>query len=84
MAKSIQSKFSRRQIFQCPIFGAPKDFSRMLPTYEDILRCCAQERWRICCESGGNKEPCFSVIAKNVALKIENLYLDAKNSFSFI
>ena len=62
---------------ECPIFGAPKDFVRMLPTYEDVIRCCAHERWRIGSETDGNKEPCFSVIAESVALKIENLYFDA-------
>lgn len=77
MPKSPQSKFSSRQMMQCPIFGTPKDFSRTLPTHEDVIKCCAHERWRIGCETGGNKEPCFSVIAENVALKVENLYTDA-------
>lgn len=30
---------------------------------EDIIRCCAHERWCIGNETGGNTEPCFSVIA---------------------
>ena len=75
MAKS--SKFSKRGALDCPIFGAPTDFARMLPTTEDVIKCCIHERWRLGSETTGNKEPAFSSIAEQVCVKRQMLYSDA-------
>lgn len=68
-AKSLQSKFSRQQMWQNSAFGASKDILQMLSIHEDIIRCCTHKSWWIVCEVGGNREPCFSVNAEIVALK---------------
>jgi len=46
----------------------------MLPTYEDVIRFCLEERRIIDVESGGNKESSFLNIAERVAEKIKILY----------
>ena len=73
-----QSKFSLRQTFVCPLFGNPKDLGlTQLPTYEDVLRCCAHERRSLGIDSGGNREPSFSIIVEGVANKVISLYGEA-------
>ena len=75
MAKS--SKFSKRRALDCPIFGSPTDFARMLPTKEDVIKCLIYEKWRLGSETTGNKEPIFSSISHFVCEKLQMLYSDA-------
>lgn len=50
-----------------------KEFSQL--SYEDIILCCLNERHLIGSESGGNREPLFSVIADSVAAKLLAIYI---------
>jgi len=73
-----KSKFSLRQTFECPIFGPPTDFGRLLPTYDAVIRRCGYERRELALlAADGNKEPTFSEIAHNVASKLISLYEEA-------
>ena len=75
---------STRNKFKCPIFGSPKDISQInLPTYEDMLRCCFFERLNLAPKTG-NKEPCFSIIAENVAAKIESVWAKASTAIPIV
>ena len=73
MAKS--SKFSKRRALDCPIFGSPTDFARMLPTKGDVIKCLIYERWRLGSETTGNKETTFSSISHFVCEKLQMLYV---------
>lgn len=68
-------KFQRRNIFKCPLFGKPEELKKtQLPTYQDMLKCCFQERQNLA-PLKGSKEPNFKDIVENVAKKIEKVYL---------
>lgn len=63
-----------RKDFECPIFGNPRDLlGNRLPTHEDVLRCCFQERFNLSCETN-NKRVSFSKVAAIVANKVKCLY----------
>lgn len=63
-----------RREFECPIFGHPRDLlPNKLPTYEDVLRCCFQERYNLSLETN-NKQVSFSKVSAIVANKVFNLY----------
>lgn len=75
---SNRTKFSSRKAMQCPLFGDPKDLVEShLPSIEDVILCCQQERFKLGTDSEGNKEPLFSVIADNVSKKVETIYTKA-------
>lgn len=66
-----------RQVFDCPIFGSPKDFpTSKLPTGEDVLRYCSQERYNLALKVN-NKSVSFSQVATIVANKTLGLYQKA-------
>lgn len=66
-----------RQVFNCPIFGTPKDIStNKLPTGEDLIRCCAQERYNLALKVN-NKSVSFTQVASTVADKVISLYQKA-------
>lgn len=70
---AVPKKIITRQVFDCPIFGTPKDFlSNKLPTGEDLIRCCSQERYDLALK-GNNKSVSFSQVASTVANKIIGL-----------
>lgn len=63
-----------RKDFECPIFGHPRDLlHNKLPTHEDVLRCCFQERFNLAVTIN-NKSVSFSRVASTVAKKIIGLY----------
>lgn len=74
---AVPKKIITRQVFDCPIFGTPKDFSsNKLPTGEDVIRCCSQERYDLALKVN-NKSVSFSQVASTVANKIIGLYQKA-------
>lgn len=76
MSKKPLKKFTRSE-FECPLFGYPRNFfSNKLPTYEDVLRCCFEERMKLAAECN-NKKVNFSVISGLVAKKVMVLYKNA-------
>lgn len=63
-----------RQAFYCPIFGEPRNFQpNKLPTYECVLRCCFEERYKLSLLKN-NRNVCFSDVASTVAKQIKFLY----------
>lgn len=65
---------SKRLAFKCPIFGTPKDFNcNKLPGYEDVIRCCQQERLNLSVECI-NIKVSFSDVSQTVAGKIKSIY----------
>ena len=73
MAKS--SKFSKQRALDCPTFGSPTGFARMLPT-KDVIKCLIYKRWHLGSETTGNKEPTFSSLSHFVCEKLQMLYTD--------
>lgn len=74
---SVSKKIITRKVFDCPIFGTPKDFAlNKLPTGEDMIRCCSQERHGLAVKVN-NKSVSFSQVASTVAKKIIGLYQKA-------
>lgn len=74
---AVPKKIITRQVFDCPIFGSPKDFSsNKLPTGEDVIRCSSQERYDLALKVK-NKSVSFSQVASTVANKIIGLYQKA-------
>ena len=48
---AVSNKIITRQVFDCPIFGTPRDLSTYkLATGEDVIRCCSQERYTLALE----------------------------------
>lgn len=42
------SKKITRQAYECPLFGNPRDLPQnKLPSQEDVLKCCFQERYNL-------------------------------------
>lgn len=71
------SKFNSRKVFICPLFGNPQELKKSrLPTHEDVLRSCFQERYNLAPVTG-SQEPKFSQIAENVADNVEEIYFTA-------
>ena len=61
-------------VFECPIFGHPRDFLQTkLPTHEYVLRCCFEERFKLSIETN-NKSVSFSKVAGTVAEKFKCFY----------
>lgn len=74
---AVPKKIITRQVFDCPIFGTPKDLSlNKLPTGEDVLRCLSNERYNLALKIN-NKRVSFSQVANTVANKIISLYKKA-------
>lgn len=63
-----------RQSFDCPIFGHPRDFlPNILPTHEDVLRCCFEERF-VLASKLNNTKVSFSSVSNVVAKKVKYIY----------
>lgn len=63
-----------RQVFDCPIFGSPKDLpNNKLPTGEEVLRSCFQERYSVALEIN-NISVSFKQVAQTVTNKLIGLY----------
>lgn len=74
---AVPKNLLTRQVFHCPLFGTPKDFlTNKLPTGEDVLRCCSQERYNLALKVN-NKSVSFSQVASVVANKIIGFYQKA-------
>ena len=59
----------------CPSFGRPKDLNTAgLPTLQDVILCCLEERRLLGKALKSQQEVKFSVIAENVAKKVIGLY----------
>lgn len=72
--KKVGAGVLTRRDFECPIFGHPRELlSNKLPTHEDILRCCFQERFNLAIEAN-NKRVSFSKVAVTVGNKVKCLY----------
>lgn len=70
----VSKKTITRHAFVCPIFGPSRDFlPSKLPTYECVLRCCFEERFKLSVETSNNCVS-FSKVADIVAEKIKCLY----------
>lgn len=70
----VSKKTIMRHAFVCPMFRPPRDFlPSKLPTYECVLRCCFEERFKLSIETI-NKCVSFSKVADIVAEKIKFLY----------
>lgn len=70
----LKKKNKTRSALECPIFGHPRDLlDNKLPTYEDALRCCCQEQYKISLETN-NRKVCISKVFEIVARKICILY----------
>lgn len=69
---AVSKKLTRSE-FECPLFGPPKDMPvNKLPTYEEVLRCCFLENYKIALDT--KKPVSFSQIAAVVAHKVKALY----------
>lgn len=65
-----------RKMIDCPIFGSFSDLSgRMLPTYEDMMKCYLYERHQM--QQLTKKDPAVNDIANIVSKKIESLWKKA-------
>lgn len=73
MNTSVSKKITRHS-FKCPIFGQPKDLPQTnLPTYEDVLRCCFEERFKLATKLNNSKVS-FSVVKKSVSEKVKLIF----------
>ncbi|GBM47076.1 hypothetical protein AVEN_179800-1 [Araneus ventricosus] len=65
-----------RAVNHCPIFNeSSKDFDEVkLPTKKVDLLCCLEVRLQIGLESESNKEPAFSTVARQVAIKLNIIW----------
>lgn len=66
-----------RQTIACPIIGVPKELSGLsLPTYEDILLCCLDEKYKrsLLFSPNNKKELGFLAIADCVATQVVGIY----------
>lgn len=71
---AVPKKVITRQVFDCPIFGTPKDLSsNKLPTGEDVIRSCSQERYNLAVEIN-NKSVSFKKVASTVTNKVISIY----------
>jgi hypothetical protein len=62
----------------CPIFGPSRELSvNTLPTYEDVLLSCFEERKRLMLLSDTKFKVKFPPIAESVAIQVENLFMKA-------
>lgn len=68
------TKLLTRQVFDCPIFGTPKDLpTNKLPTGEEIIRCCSKERYNLALQIN-NKSVSFKQVTSTVTNKVISLY----------
>lgn len=77
---SRKNVFVTRQSVECPFFGSPKELSRTsLPTYEDMLLCCLEEKYNraLILNPNNKKDLGFSAVAELVATQIVNIYRTA-------
>lgn len=73
MNTAVSNKITRHS-FKCPIFGHPRDLLQTnLPTYEDILRCCFEERFQLAIKLNNTKVS-FSVVKNSVANKVKLIF----------
>lgn len=71
---AVPKKIITRQVFDCPIFGTPKDLPlNKLPTVEDVIRCVSHERYNLALKIN-NKSVSFTKVATTVANKVISLY----------
>lgn len=69
---AVSKKLTRSE-FECPLFGPPKDMPvNKLPTYEEVLRCCFFENYKIAFDS---KKICkFFPNCSSCSSKVKALY----------
>lgn len=48
-----------------------------LQNFEDVIKCCIYERWRLGSETIVNKDPAISSMAEQVCVKLQMLHSDA-------
>lgn len=73
MNTSVPKKITR-QSFECPIFGHPRELLQTnLPTYEDVLRCCFEERFQLAIKLNNTKVS-FSIVKNSVAKKVKHIF----------
>lgn len=66
---------TRRQSYQCPIFGSVEDIKdNLLPTYEDVMKCYEWNRLQLKISRNTIKEPSFLDIAELVSQKVEDVW----------
>lgn len=71
---AVPKKVITRQVFDCPIFGTPKDLPiNKLPTGEEIIRSCSHERYNLAMQIN-NKKVSFKQVASTVTKKVITLY----------
>lgn len=71
---ALPKKVITRQTFDCPIFGTPKDLpTNKLPTGEEIIRGCSQERFNLALRIN-NKSVSFKQVTSTVTNKVISLY----------
>lgn len=66
-----------RQFIACPIIGVPKELSGLsLPTYEDMLLCCLDEKYKrsLLFSPNNKRELGFLAIANSVGTQIIEIY----------
>lgn len=69
---------TRRQSYQCPIFGSVEDIKdNVLPTYEDVMKCYEWNRLQLKICRNTIKEPSFLDVAELVTKKVEDIWRKA-------
>ena len=63
-----------RSEFKCLIFGHPIELSaNKLPTYEEVLKCCFNENYKLALKSN-NKPVKFSYVSNCVAQQVKSVF----------
>ena len=66
---------TRRQSYQCPIFGSVQDIrENVSPTYEDVMKYYKWNRLQLKVSRNTIKEPSFLDIAELVSQKVEDFW----------
>ena len=66
---------TRRQSYQCPIFGSAKDIKdNVLPTYKDVMKYYCWSRLQLKISRNTIKEPSFLDIAELVSQKVDDVW----------
>lgn len=77
---SLRTALVTRQSFVCPFFGSPKELSgNLLPTYEDLLLSCLEEKYKRSVLLNPKHKRAFSfvIIAQSVATQLIEIYRKA-------
>ena len=66
---------TRRQSYQCPIFGSVEDIKgNVLPTYEDVMKCYEWNRLQVKISMNTVKQPSFLDVAEVVSGRVEDFW----------